>query len=112
MVSLARTSVSQKDGVSITWGFLIFSLPLTFLPPLFSSLLFPQVLEGNDSPVIFSALIQGAAGTPSWGRLLLVTWAIERNSNGLTSGSLQDGEFILPPQPTGIPSTNGPGIYG
>ncbi|XP_038543168.1 WASH complex subunit 1-like [Canis lupus familiaris] len=31
-----------------------------------------QVVEGDDSPVIFPALIQGATRPPSQGRLLLV----------------------------------------
>lgn len=72
VVSLARASVSQKDGVSITWGFPFFTSPWLSSPLFFPSLLFLQVFEGHDSPVIILALIQGAGRPPSQGRLLLV----------------------------------------
>lgn len=72
VVSLARASVSQKDGVSITWGFPFFPPPDLPPPLLFFSLLFLQVVKGDDSPVTSPAPIQGAAGPPSQGRLLLV----------------------------------------
>lgn len=93
-------------------GFPVFFLPLTFLPPVFPFAVstglrrgwFPSNIPCPDPRCRWASLPGKTASC--------VTRAIERNSNGLTPGSLQDGELILPPQPAGIPSTDGPGVHG
>ena len=92
-------------------GFPVSFLPLTFLLPLFFSLLFPQVLIGDDAPVILPCPASRCHSLPGK-TASCVTRAIERDSDGLTPGSLQDGELILPPQPAGLPSPDGPGVHG
>lgn len=84
-------------------------LPLSFLPdlpPFFPLCCFHRVLKGDIAPVILLPCSQ--VPLPPRKTASCVALEHRENSDGLTPGSLQDGELILPPQPRWHPQPDGP----